>query len=234
MHAEFIFSLINHHFLIKECSTFQTAQSIAESVLNLATADTGVMVTVDSADDRCISSHSTETPVLVHSSESGHSNTSAPIMEQPEEEALPSPAAMATTPPLGSFLEQQRNQQLLARARDSVRDAARCAESSHGETPLCSSSSRSVTETNLDNQQASRRASSKSDANKKCDASRSSPSNPMSVSVPNLTSSMEQTVSFLESFAAVARRNLGNNVNNMARSSNASLVRLALSSNPPG
>ena len=64
---------------------------------------------------------------------------------------------------------------------------------------------------------------------------RTAPSNPMSVSVPNLPSSMEQTVSLLESFAAVARRNLGNTTNNMARSNNASsLVRLALSSNSPG
>lgn len=38
---------------------------------------------------------------------------------------------------------------------------------------------------------------------------RSSPTNPMSVSVPNLPTSMEQTVSLLESFAAVAKRNLG-------------------------
>lgn len=64
-------------------------------------------------------------------------------------------------------------------------------------------------------------------------------SNPMSVSVPNLTASMEQTMgSLLESFGAahVARRNLGNSSNNMARAaSNASsLMRLALSSNSPG
>lgn len=38
---------------------------------------------------------------------------------------------------------------------------------------------------------------------------RSSPTNPMSVSVPNLPTSMEQTVSLLESFATVAKKNLG-------------------------
>ena len=62
-------------------------------------------------------------------------------------------------------------------------------------------------------------------------------SSSMSVSVPNLTTTMEQTVSLLESFAAVARRNLGNNTNNMVSGSNnpcSSLVRLALSSNSPG
>jgi len=63
----------------------------------------------------------------------------------------------------------------------------------------------------------------------------------MSVSVPNLTSTMEQTVSLLETFAMVARRNLGNNSGNVmsavAGSNNnpcSSLVRLALSSNSPG
>jgi hypothetical protein len=64
------------------------------------------------------------------------------------------------------------------------------------------------------------------------------PANLMSVSVPNLTSSverMEQTVSLLESFAAVARRNLGNSTNNMSRSNNTnSLVRLAMQPNSPG
>ena len=58
----------------------------------------------------------------------------------------------------------------------------------------------------------------------------------MSVSVPNLTSNMErmeQTVSLLESFAAVARRNLGNSASHM-RSNASSLVRLALSSANPG
>lgn len=60
---------------------------------------------------------------------------------------------------------------------------------------------------------------------------RSVPVNPMSISVPNLTSNMEQTVSLLESFAAVARRNLGNSANNM-RSSPHNLVRLALSGTP--
>jgi len=66
-------------------------------------------------------------------------------------------------------------------------------------------------------------------------------SSSMSVSVPNLTSTMEQTVSLLETFAMVARRNLGNNsgsVMSAVTGSNnnpcSSLVRLALSSNSPG
>ena len=64
-------------------------------------------------------------------------------------------------------------------------------------------------------------------------AERVAASNPMSVSVPNLTSNMEQTVSLLESFAAVARRNLGNVASPMGRHGNnaSSLVRLALTTN---
>ena len=62
--------------------------------------------------------------------------------------------------------------------------------------------------------------------------SRTSPTNPMSVSVPNLPSSTEQTASLLESFSAVLRRNRGNN--NMTRSSNmSSLARLAMAANSP-
>jgi len=53
---------------------------------------------------------------------------------------------------------------------------------------------------------------------------RASPTNPMSVSVPNLPASMEpSTISLLESFAAVARRNAGNN---MLRSNPINLARL--------
>lgn len=50
---------------------------------------------------------------------------------------------------------------------------------------------------------------SKTDGKKTEGQTRGSPTNPMSVSVPNLPTSMEQTVSLLETFAAVARRNLG-------------------------
>ncbi|KAL5009008.1 hypothetical protein ScPMuIL_014589 [Solemya velum] len=63
---------------------------------------------------------------------------------------------------------------------------------------------------------------------------RSSPTNPMSVSVPNLPTSMEQTVTLLETFAAVARRNpAGGSSNNMRQSNNAAgLVRIPAASSP--
>lgn len=56
----------------------------------------------------------------------------------------------------------------------------------------------------------------------------------MSVSVPNLPSSMEQTVTLLDTFAAVARRNLASgHTSNMPRNANtSSLVRMALSNSP--
>ena len=70
--------------------------------------------------------------------------------------------------------------------------------------------------------------------NKTDSQSRSNATNPMSVSVPNLTTNMD-TVSLLESFAAVARRNLSANTNNMMRSSNASnFMRMALSATSNG
>lgn len=73
----------------------------------------------------------------------------------------------------------------------------------------------------------------KMDCRKGDNQNRTNSSNPMSVSVPNLPTSMEQTVSLLESFASVARRNRSSNSNNMTRSNNASsLVRLALSNSP--
>ncbi|XP_041351620.1 E3 ubiquitin-protein ligase HECTD1-like isoform X2 [Gigantopelta aegis] len=71
---------------------------------------------------------------------------------------------------------------------------------------------------------ANREKQAKNEAAKKADATRSSPTNLMSVSVPNLPTSMEQTVSLLDSFA---RRS------NIVRNANASsLVRLALSHSP--
>ena len=59
----------------------------------------------------------------------------------------------------------------------------------------------------------------------------------MSVSVPNLTSSVDQTVSLFESFSAVVKRNIGNNVKDIVANSEdpcSSLVRFALSAQLPG
>ncbi|XP_064621516.1 E3 ubiquitin-protein ligase HECTD1-like isoform X2 [Lineus longissimus] len=81
-------------------------------------------------------------------------------------------------------------------------------------------------------QNASNMNDSKTDQKKMDSQTRTSPTNPMSVSVPNLPSSTDQTSSLLESFSSVLRRNRGNN--NMTRCSNmSSLARLALQANSP-
>ena len=49
---------------------YQTAESVAESVLNLASAEAIVRVTVDSAEE-INQSNTTEAPVVVHSSQQG-------------------------------------------------------------------------------------------------------------------------------------------------------------------
>lgn len=57
----------------------------------------------------------------------------------------------------------------------------------------------------------------------------------MSVSVPNLPTTLEPGNNLMESFAVVARRNLTNETNNMAASTanNGGLVRLAAFANSP-
>jgi hypothetical protein len=85
---------------------------------------------------------------------------------------------------------------------------------------------------NSNSQNPSNMTDSKTDQKKTDSQTRTSPTNPMSVSVPNLPSSTEHTASLLESFSSVLRRNRGNN--NMTRCSNmSSLARLALQANSP-
>ncbi|PVD26171.1 hypothetical protein C0Q70_13840 [Pomacea canaliculata] len=89
----------------------------------------------------------------------------------------------------------------------------------------------------IHNRQNARDRAAKATENKKSggdNQTRGSPTNLMSVSVPNLTTSMEQTVTLLDTFAAVARRNLASShASNMPRNANtSSLVRMALSNSP--
>ncbi|XP_076442551.1 E3 ubiquitin-protein ligase HECTD1-like isoform X4 [Babylonia areolata] len=86
-------------------------------------------------------------------------------------------------------------------------------------------------------QNARDRAAKAAEAGKKNSSdgqTRGSPTNLMSVSVPNLPSSMEQTVTLLDTFAAVARRNMSaGHPSNLPRNANtSSLVRMALSNSP--
>lgn len=203
--------------------------------MNLASADSVVMVTVDPADDTHISNINnmmppsvsvTDAPVVVHSSADAGSTTSTPVLAMPTDllsiglgatAALNNPMAdhiqvMDTLPSDNTLLEEGAEGGNVTPSEGLMElDPHRPPPRPYGMRP------------------------SRQD-NRKVDAqARTTPTNPMSVSVPNLTSNMEQTVSLLESFAAVARRNLGNNSNNMSRCNNASsLVRLALASNSNG
>ncbi|KAK2190392.1 hypothetical protein NP493_82g04009 [Ridgeia piscesae] len=196
-----------------------TAESVAESVMNLAEAV--VMVTVNSAEEQCesrpTSTVTTEASVVVHNMGSsrvpGTRNNAPSVrahLEASTREGAVNPEVLHPT-------QQGAEGGLPTSAPD-----ANCPAVSNQNLAVVAVSHSST-------------GSNQTDSMKNSNAQpRTVPSNPMSVSVPNLPSSMEQTVSLLESFAAVARRNLGNTTNNMARSNNASsLVRLALSSNSP-
>lgn len=195
---------------------FQTAESVAESVLNLASSDSVVMVTVDSADEPmegAMSSH-TDAMVVVHNPDIAIPPPHIPNMPPLDRGAT---AAIPPMPFSGQPLDLNQVNML-------AEEGAEGGSPTNKDVP-----------TPLGMGPGSRKNSRLEGKKVEGASSRATPTNPMSVSVPNLTSNMEQTVSLLESFAAVARRNLGNNGNPMGRSNNASsLVRLALSSNANG
>lgn len=191
----------------------QAAESVAESVLNLASSDSVVMVRVDPAYDTSGSNTSISGPidgaVIVHSPDNSNSNIT-------HIEGAVDPLA----PP--SSLEQSREGIFEEKGAEGGE-----AEGGEMEPPLTVVVGRAP-------QPQGKTPTGPPGAPGPAQGDRA-PTNPMSVSVPNLTSSMEQTVSLLESFAAMARRNLGNNGNPMVRANNAtSLVRLALSSTANG
>ena len=212
----------------------QTAESVAESVMNLASADSVVMVTVDSADDTHISNINnmmppsvsvTDAPVVVHSSADADSTISTPVLAMPADMSVALGATSALNNPLADHIQ----------VMDAfVSDNTLLEEGAEGGNVTPSESLMELDPHRPPPRPYGMRPGRHD--NRKVDAqARTTPTNPMSVSVPNLTSNMEQTVSLLESFAAVARRNLGNNSNNMSRCNNASsLVRLALASNSNG
>ena len=211
---------------------------MAERMMNLASADSVVMVTVDPADDTTITP---PVPSLVPE----------PMMMDPSGTEIGSLGTISGSPPSLSSMSDSStglasggeagstigpltppsdrdpsdSSSLLADLMEGVMGAE--GGIGHGATVHKDGGSKAGA--------SHTRRASKPESRKAEAAARTTPTNPMSVSVPNLTSNMEQTVSLLESFAAVARRNLGNNSSNIGRSSNtSSLVRLALSSNPTG
>ncbi len=213
---------------MKQCDVvfLQTAESVAESVMNLATADSVVMVTVDSAE--ALSSQ--DQSVVIHeSAETVEGRSPTPGDVTPPTVSLLDPTSALSDTPLGQDDSSPGSHSPSPRSQGSATDALGLQGAEGG---IEEEADKDVFHPDLVMGNRSSRL-----GNRKIREplhARQNPSNPMSVSVPNLTSSMEQTVSLLESFAAVARRNLGNSANNMARSANASsLVRLALSSNTP-
>ena len=202
---------------------FQTAESVAESVLSLASMEACVRVTVDRAEEELQQQQHQQAPVVVHSSEQ-------PSSPRPSE---PTPSAAA---PTATDLSNLTNQALSASggAEGLPRDPRKAAAAA--QAMVAAQAAAAV------HQAAAAAAAAAAGGGSKpastTTAGEDRPANLMSVSVPNLTSSverMEQTVSLLESFAAVARRNLGNSTNNMSRSNNTnSLVRLAMQPNSPG
>ena len=215
----------------------QTAESVAERMMNLASSDSVVMVTVDPVDDATI------TPM------SSSSALAEPMVQEPSLGDMFGLGTISGSPPSLSSMSDGSSghgnmSELSGMAApltppgeqdgsDSGSVLADLMEGVLGAEGGINFSGPSSRDPNM--RHGVSRHSSKPDSRKSEAAARTTPTNPMSVSVPNLTSNMEQTVSLLESFAAVARRNLGNNSSNIGRSSNtSSLVRLALSSNPNG
>ena len=206
--------------------TFQTAESIAEHVLNLVSADANLA----NADPSLANLPWTDAAAVLaqaeaSSSQSASANSDASIR-------LPQPPA---TPQTNKSSSAEGSQTL--DATPPLPDP----ENLHPE-PQQSNRGMTTPEELLEEKDvfecvlpAVLNKTKNDNNNSDWENSRPTSSNSMSVSVPNLTSSREQTVFLLESFAAVARRNLGNSANNMARSAHASsLVRLALASNSPG
>ena len=192
--------------------------------MNLASSEAMVMVTVDPVDDHQGGVHSasiTSDQALVYHSSSIEQQLN---LQQQQEGQLLDLACALTDPGVAPPGSAAIDTSIKPSKSVSVHD-------SHSEDLL----GVEIAESSTDSEKTSSRKPIRPEPKKVDSQTRTTPTNPMSVSVPNLTSSMEQTVSLLESFAAVARRNIGNNSNNMARCNNAaSLVsRLASSANSP-
>lgn len=178
------------------CSNYLgTNQNLADSVANLSSNDTIVMVTVDSSEEQSNNGNNAqESTPAVHWEQSSQ-----------EREYLEGATGGGDTGLAASKIEKRRG------AEGGI----------------------DTLNTYLTQQKKIFRA----EARKLHEAqnSRGSPTNPMSVSVPNLPTTLEPGNNLMESFAVVARRNLTNETNNMAASTanNGGLVRLAAFANSP-
>ena len=226
----------------------RTAESVAESVLSLA-SEAMVTVTVDPVSEEnqnnqlasgsaaAAAAMDSSAPTVVHrSSDIGSAMpTVLSGISEHEGAAAPAPTPNSTGSPTGVQTPAEPVEEEMEAAQALNYPAAAESMELSAREMLTNMSNRDHLHLSGPAKRLLRGAAA-AEAQKGNNQTRSQNANPMSVSVPNLTSNMErmeQTVSLLESFAAVARRNLGNSASNM-RSNASSLVRLALSSGSPG
>ncbi|KAL8608279.1 hypothetical protein ACOMHN_042146 [Nucella lapillus] len=221
------------------------AQSVAERMVSLTDTDPVVTVTLDPAEEggnMSAEAGEEEAMVVVH-----HEPDSVTLPPAPASSSSPSsqtPSSSSTTTPAPT------NSNALMGGHSSAMDNAAASLDPHSwlglsaatllgaEGSMPRGAEGGIREQIHNRQNARDRAAKAAEAaGKKASAdgqTRGSPTNLMSVSVPNLPSSMEQTVTLLDTFAAVARRNMSaGHSSNLPRNANtSSLVRMALSNSP--
>ena len=237
-----------HTSKFHQCACLQTSDEAFGGVAALEEderTDPDVTVTVDLADETARtfvagqdSSRKFQTTVIIHNEDTSSSPASSRSSQQmASTELQDNNASNSAIQSMQSLMAAAANQSNVAETLASLNEQSNAAASTSG----VMSNIRHSNEM-LHHQLGSlfRRHAIKNDPRKVPplpEVQRASSANPMSVSVPNLTASVDQTVSILESFSAVVKRNLGNNPNNMMSGSNnpcSSLVRLALSARSPG
>uniref|UniRef100_A0A2C9KAE0 E3 ubiquitin-protein ligase n=1 Tax=Biomphalaria glabrata TaxID=6526 RepID=A0A2C9KAE0_BIOGL len=210
----------------------QAAENVAESMVNLASSEAIVMVTVDNADEEastpCGTSHAISGgagPSTMGLSRAGPSGMSATInsnmtsvepmvvVHRGNDDSLGDYGVLDLASDLALGLDVGSLSETLRGAEGGVKEHVQ----------------------NLQNARDSRDKAAKSEARKVSgtdDTTRGSPTNSMSASEPNLPTSLDPTASLLDSFAA--RRNMSTpHGSNIVRNSHAnSLVRLALANSP--
>ena len=232
----------------------QTAESVAESVMNLASAEACVRVTVDRVVESAATTSGTGEDEVASSSQSNQQSSSSPNapLLPPLKDLLAAAAASTSHQTsadcsnlanLANLANEQRKMTTTSTSQSVAQAAAARAAQNAAQNAAALAVRAQQAPSSAEQQKAGAGASAGAGAGAGASAAAAGDDKEaersgslMSVSVPNLSSSsVEQTVSLLESFAVVARRNLGNSSNNMSRTCNTnSLVRLAMQPNSPG
>ncbi|KAK7477746.1 hypothetical protein BaRGS_00031034 [Batillaria attramentaria] len=215
------------------------AQSVAERMVSLTDSDPVVTVTLDPGEEGGAVGNvrGDEPMVVVHreqdsamvttSTPTAPSSTSLPAAMVPVTTSAPAPIPDNATSSLGAGLD--------AHGWHGLSSAAAVLLGAEGGLRGAEGGLREQIQNRQNAKDTKDRAARAAEGKKGGEnQTRGSPTNLMSVSVPNLPSSMEQTVTLLDTFAAVARRNLSSgNSSNLPRNANtSSLVRMALSNSP--